>query len=310
MQEILEQVQGILREIWRYRWVALAVAWGICLLAWSVILILPVKYEARARGFVDPSTALKPVIQGLAIEQDVSAELNLVRQSLMSRPHLQKNQQETGLAPPLETPEGESKAIDALGARIDIVAASPTGNELAPSRVYTISYKDTSRDRSIQVVRILLDSFMEGTIGGKRTGSLEAQKFVENQIKEYEHRLGQAEQDLAEFKKRNVGLVPGDQSDYFTRLQTEIDAVKKTQTQLGIAETRRTALQQQLRGEGPLAAAGSPGALNGLNKNNPQGGGDTLSRIQETQARLDDMLLRFTDIHPDGIAVRHTLVDL
>jgi polysaccharide chain length determinant protein (PEP-CTERM system associated) len=311
MQEILEQVQGILREIWRYRWIALAVAWGICLLAWSVILILPDKYEARARVFVDPSTALKPVIQGLAIEQDVSAELNLVRQSLMSRPHLQKILRETGLAPPVETPEAEAKAIDALGARIDIVTASPTGNELAPSKVYTISYKDTSRDRSIQVVRILLDSFMEGTIGGKRTGSLEAQKFVENQIKEYEHRLGQAEQDLAEFKKRNVGLVPGDQSDYFTRLQTEIDAVKKTQTQLGIAETRRTALQQQLRGEGPLAAAGSPGGgLNGLNKNNPQGGGDTLSRIQETQARLDDMLLRFTDKHPDVIALRQTLVDL
>jgi polysaccharide chain length determinant protein (PEP-CTERM system associated) len=311
MQEIVEQLQGILREIWRYRWMALGVTWAVCLVAWGIILTMPDKYEARARVFVDPSTALKPVIQGLAIEQDVSAELNLVRQSLISRPHLQKILRETGLSPRVDTPENEARAVDALGERIDIVAASPTGSEMAPSKVYTISYKDTSRDRSIQVVRILLDSFMEGTIGGKRTGSLEAQKFVEAQIKDYEQRLGRAEQDLAEFKKHNVGLVPGDQSDYFTRLQNEIDAVKKTQTSLSIAETRRTALSQQLRGEGPLAAAGAPQPqMPGANGNPQNVGGDTLSRIQETQARLDDMLLRFTDKHPDVIALRQTLAEL
>jgi polysaccharide chain length determinant protein (PEP-CTERM system associated) len=309
MQEIIDQGLGILREIWRYRWTALAIAWGICLVSWSVILVLPNKYEAQARVFVDPSTALKPVIQGLAIEQDVNEELNLVRQSLMSRPHLEKILNETGLAPRVKTSESMARAIDGLGTRIDIVSVSPAGNEMAPSKVYTISYADTNRDRSIKVVQILLDSFMEGTIGGKRTGSLEAQAFVEGQIKDYEQRLSQAEQSLAAFKKQNVGLVPGDQSDYFSRLQTEIDAVKKTQTELGIAETRRTALAQQLRGEGPLAAGTSQGVSFGAN-GALQPGGDTLSRIQETQSKLDDLLLRFTDRHPDVIALRQTLADL
>src|SRR5579859_2870104 len=133
MQEILEQVLGILREVWRHRWLALGVAWVICLLAWPVILMLPDKYEARARVFVDPSTALRPVIQGLAIEQDVNAELNLVRQSLMSRPHLEKILHETsGLEPREKTSEAEARAITALGSRIDIAAVSP-GNDNAPS---------------------------------------------------------------------------------------------------------------------------------------------------------------------------------
>ncbi|MDB6091110.1 MAG: hypothetical protein JWN85_3894 [Gammaproteobacteria bacterium] len=310
MEEILEKVFGTLRETWRYRWVAFAVAWTICLVAWGVILALPNKYEAQARVFVDPSTALRPVIQGLAIEQDVNAELNLVRQSLMSRPHLQKIIDTTGLAPRVKTPETEAKAIDALGERIDIVSVTPSGNEAtAPSKLYTISYQDANRDRSIKVVQILLDSFMEGTIGGKRNGSLAAQQFVEGQIKEYEAKLGAAEQDLAEFKKRNVGMVPGDQSsDYFTRLQAEIDGVKKAQTALGIAETRRAALTEQLRGEGPAAAGSMQSNVPGRN-GVPQGG-DTLSRIQETQARLDDLLLRFTDKHPDVIALHQTLDDL
>jgi polysaccharide chain length determinant protein (PEP-CTERM system associated) len=40
------------------------------------------------------------------------------------------------------------------------------------------------------------------------------------------------------------------------------------------------------------------------------GGGDTLSRIAETQAHLDDLLLRFTDKYPDVIATRATLEEL
>jgi polysaccharide chain length determinant protein (PEP-CTERM system associated) len=40
------------------------------------------------------------------------------------------------------------------------------------------------------------------------------------------------------------------------------------------------------------------------------GGRDTLSRIQETQAKLDELLLKFTDKHPDVIAARATLGEL
>jgi polysaccharide chain length determinant protein (PEP-CTERM system associated) len=311
MQEILEQALSISRDIWRYRWTAMAVAWGACVIAWAVVLFLPDKYEAQARVFVDPSTALKPVIQGLAVEQDVNAELNFVRQGLMSRAHLQKIVDETGLDPQAQTPEAKARVLEALAARIDIVAqpaASTTSESQAPSKVYTITYQDTNRDRSIRVVQILLDSFMEGTIGGKRSESLAARRFLESQIKEYESRLGQAEQSLADFKKKNVGMVPGDQqSDYFTRLQNEIDEVKKTQTALGIAEHRRGELAQQLRGEGPLAATMQPVPTG---QNGQSQGGDTLSRIQDTQAKLDELLLRFTDKHPDVIALKQTLVEL
>jgi polysaccharide chain length determinant protein (PEP-CTERM system associated) len=40
------------------------------------------------------------------------------------------------------------------------------------------------------------------------------------------------------------------------------------------------------------------------------GQGDTASRIRETQARLDELLLNFTDKHPDVIAARQTLAEL
>ncbi len=311
MEALLLQARAIFRDVFRYRWLMFLVAWGVCLLAWPVVLILPNKYEARARVFVDPSTALKPVIQGLAIEQDLNAQLNLVRQSLLSTPNLEKIIDKAGLTPAINVPAARAKAVFDLSQRIEITAvptpAAP-GEAPVPSKVYVISYQDSTRERSLKVVQILLDSFMEGTLGGKRRDTEAAQRFIEGQIKEYAAKLSQAEQSLADFKKLNVGMVPGDQpGDYFSRLQAEEDAVKKTQSDLNIAMAKRAELATQLRGEGAIAASSLPTA--GGNGPNSRGG-DTLSRIQETQAKLDELLLRFTDKHPDVIALRETLQEL
>jgi len=314
MLELINQILGEIRGIWRYRRVALIVAWVVCLAGWLFVLILPNQYEAKARVFVDPTTALRPVIQGLAVEQDLNGELNLVRQSLLSEIHLQKVVDATGLGVKANSPAQKERVIQDLrdSIEVSVLGAAPPGTEQSnqnPSKIYTIRYKDINRDRALKVVDLLLNSFMEGTLGGKRQGSLQAQKFLEDQIHDYEKRLGDAEQQLAEFKKRNVGMVPGEQhGDYFTRVQAEMDAVKAAQTALNAASIRRDALQKQLRGEAPIAA--SAGGSTGPNGQNISGGGDTLSRIKEAQARLDELLLNDTDKHPDVIAMRQTLANL
>ncbi len=310
MDEILAQITDILQGIWRFRWIGLLTAWLVCVGGWAVVLMLPNKYEASARVFVDPSTALKPVIKDIAIEQDVGAELAFVRQSLLGQAHLEKIVSDTRMASEASTSREKAYVVDHLRNRITIAtqAGSSEGTQV-PSRIYIIGYQDESRDRSLRVVQILLDSFMEGTLGGKRQGSIDAQRFLQDQISDYDKRLQAAEQRLADFKKRYVGMVPGgQQSDYFTRLQAEMDAAKKAQSDLGIAANRRDALVQQLRGEAPVAAA--TGTISTSNGTPGAQGGDTLSRIKETQARLDDLLLRYTDEHPDVLAARETLAQL
>lgn len=313
MQEVINQVLDEIRGAWRFRRVALLIAWTICLGGWAFVLMMPNQYEASARVFVDPTTALRPVIQGIAVEQDLNAELNLVRQALLSEVHLQKVVDATNLGLNVVSPAQKERVIRELRGRIDVgvKGAAAPGTEQSnqnPSKIYTIHYQDFSRDRALKVVDILLNNFMEGTLGGKRQGAQQAQKFLEEQIRDYEKRLGDAEQQLAEFKKRNVGMVPGEQhGDYFSRLQAEMDAVKTAQTTLNAALIKRDALDKQLRGEAPIAAA--TGSQNS-NSGQGAGAGDTLSRIKEAQARLDDLLLKFTEKHPDVIAMRRTLEEL
>ena len=311
MQEILEQVLEYARGMWRFRRWALLAAWTVALVGWLALFTLPDVYQANTRIFVDTKTALKPVLQGIVIEQDVVAQLNLVRQSLLSGPQLEPVAQEVGLLDVRTmSPQQRLRILNDMRNRIDVGVRSAGGRPdvLDPDAgsIYSIQYRDVSRERALRVVEILQTRLIENTLGGKRTGSEHAQRFLESQIRELEQRLREAEDRLADFKTQNVGLMPTEQGGYFQRLQASMDAVTDLQSKLSVAVSRRDELQRQLRGEAPIAAAAgftSQGGTGGQ-------GGDTLSRIKEAQARLDDLLLRFTDKHPDVIAMRETLEQL
>src|ERR1700683_4286989 len=309
MNLLVEQVLDEARGAWRFRWWALGAAWILGMVGWAVVMLLPDMYEARATVFVDTRTALRPVLQGLAVEQDVDAELNFVRQSLLGTPQLEKIAHDVGLmTPELADVRKLTALIDSMRDRIAITvtsASSHEGDQNAGS-IYGIVYQDPDRSRSLKVVGELLNTLIVDTLGGKRQGSQDAQKFLETQIKDYESRLRAAEDRLADFKKQNIGAMPTEQGGYFSRLQTEMDAVKSAQTTLSVAISRRDELSRQLHGEPALAATAAsaptaPGAA---------GGNDTLSRIPETQAHLDELLLNYTDRHPDVIAARQTLAEL
>jgi polysaccharide chain length determinant protein (PEP-CTERM system associated) len=312
MKQELDRVLEEVRSAWRFRWLALAAASVASVIGWIIVFTLPDRYEADARVFVDTRTALKPALQGLTTDQNVDAQINYVRQSLLEGPQLERIARETGVLPASLTDErARAFVLDRLSDRIalTVVSAGSQGDERSTAgTIYSFHYTDASRDRALRVVETLLTTFVEQTLGGKREGSEHAQKFLETQIKDYEQRLSSAEDRLAAFKKKNVGLMPSEQGGYFAQLQSEVDAAKKAETDLSIALSRREELAKQLHGDAAISSAGTSAPIPG--GRGSSGGSDTLSRIQEAQARLDELLLKFTDRHPDVIAARATLDEL
>jgi polysaccharide chain length determinant protein (PEP-CTERM system associated) len=312
MSQIVEHVVEELRSAWRFRWVAFGVSVTIAVAGWLVVFTLPDRFESSARVFVDTRTALKPVIKDLSIEQDTNAQLNFVRQSLLAGPQLRKIAEQTGVLPATTIgPAQQARILQTLADNVNLTVrgASDNPKDDTAGSIYGISYQDHDRARSLRVVETLLNTLVEQTLSGKQQGSENAQKFLETQLRLYEQRLREAENKLAEFKKRNIGLMPTDPGGggYFAQLQTEIDASRKAETDLNIAISRRAELSRQLRGEAVVSATGSTPVIGAAGIT---AGTDTMSRIKDTQAKLDDLLLRFTDKHPDVIATRETLVEL
>jgi polysaccharide chain length determinant protein (PEP-CTERM system associated) len=312
MKQELDRIIDEVRGAWRFRWMALGAAAAVALIGWTIVFALPDRFGADARVFVDTRTALKPALQGLTTDQNVDAQINYVRQSLLEGPQLERIARQTGVLPANVTDERtKARILDALSNRIalTVLSAGSQGDERSTAgTIYSFHYLDGTRERSLRVVDALLNTFVEQTLGGKREGSEHAQQFLAAQIKDYEQRLSAAEDRLAAFKKRNVGLMPSEQGGYFAQLQSEGDAAKKAETDLSIAISRREELAKQLRSDEAISSAGISSPI--LGARGMTGGNDTLSRIQQAQAKLDELLLRFTDQHPDVIAARATLDEL
>jgi polysaccharide chain length determinant protein (PEP-CTERM system associated) len=310
MKESVEYLFDEVRSAWRFRWIALAVAAVVAVAGWAVVFALPDRYEAKAAIFVDTRTALKPVLQGLTMEQDVNTQLNYVRQSLFAGNQLERIARESGVLPvEVRDPRKMADLLADFSKRfvLDVKSASGRDNERdSAGSIYSFSYQDENRTRGLKVIDTVLNAFIKETLGGKREGAENAQKFLETQLKTYEERLRTAESKLADFKKANVGLMPAEQGGYFGQLQVEIDAARKAENDLNVAVARRAEIARQLRGDSVVTAtAMAPPAVGG-----GQAGGDTVSRIKDAQAKLDELLLRFTDKHPDVMAARATLAEL
>ena len=81
MSEIFEELRAALWTVWHRRWIAIAVAWGVCLLGWLVIAMIPNTYESKARVYVDVEDVLS---KQLGIAGDGKEEIMRVRQTLSS----------------------------------------------------------------------------------------------------------------------------------------------------------------------------------------------------------------------------------
>jgi protein tyrosine kinase modulator len=308
MSLVLDDLMDRLQDLWRFRWSALVTVCVLAAAGWMLVFALPDVYEASAKVFVDTRTVLTPALQGLAVEQDVNAQLNYVHQSLLGGPQLEMIAKESGILPASATdPRLKQRILDGLSDRtlITVGSAGQGEDRRNSGSIYGLVYRDTDRQRSLRVVRVMLNTLIGQTLGGKRTESENAQKFLEEQIRDYEARLRTAEQRLADFKKRHLGLMPTEQGGYFAELQQESDQINKTKTALSTALARRNELTRQLHGDVAISGAAPMAGVRGAVSQS-----DTLSRIAETQARLDELLLKYTDKHPDVIAARETLQEL
>jgi len=294
MQELLGQLLTHARNAWRFRWYAVACAWAIALVSWIYVLTLPDIYEARARVYVDTDSVLKPLLSGLAVDTNVQNRVAMMSHVLMGRPNLERVARETDLYLRAPTQEDFARLVDTLPTRI---ALEGGGRD----NTYTLRFSDVDPAMAQRVVQTLLDTFVEDTLGLKRADTDTAQQFLQQQIREYEGRLREAEDRLAKFKKDNVGLMPGETGDYYTRLQTAQTRLQELRSQYRLAEQRRSELSKQLEGEEPTI---------GLFTDTADGAGSTDGRVAEYRKQLDQLLLQYTEKHPKVIALKETIANI
>lgn len=283
MNEAFDQIFSYLRSIWRRRWLVMTIAWLVSSAGWVWVYLLENRYEAQARVFVDTQSLLRPLLSGLAVQPDTEQQVAMMTRTLASRPNLEKVARMTDLDLRAKTPRQQELLYSELAAAIKLQGT-------VRENLYTISYQNTSGDTAKRVVQALLTIFTESSLGGARKDISNTQKFIEDQLKAAEAKLLEKERQLEEFKRRNIGTMPGQGGDFYANLNTMNQSLEQAKLELEEYSNRKKQLQQQLDDQEELLSMPMPSvqvssALDG--------------RISALQAQMDNLRLRYTDLHPE-----------
>lgn len=296
LQELLAEILDHVRGMWRYRWQLVIVAWLIAVPGWVAVYKMPDVYEASAQVSVDTNSLLPTLTKGLTASENLVSEVELVGRALLMRPNLEQVARETDLYLRAKTPQQMELLITGLQERVKIQGGL--------DNVFSITFQDQSRQKAADVVSALLNTFMETSLGAQGDDADMTERALSLEIQDHERRLQKAEADLANFKKRNLGYMPDDGADYYTRLQTALANVAESQRQMRLLRQRREEIARQLEGEEPVF---------GLMPSTPAQAAAACSKagnIAELRAQLSGLQVDFTDKHPRIVMLKETISQL
>ncbi|MCZ7566020.1 MAG: chain length-determining protein [Burkholderiales bacterium] len=299
MDDQLRQVMTSLHGMWRRRWVGLTAAWIVGIIAAIVALKTPEQYEATARFKIDTQSILRPLLSGLAAEAELPephVQVAMLSRTLVSRPNVQRLVQAIGIDKSNTDPAEVDELVSDLLQRIKVISE---GEEL---EVFTLSVRHPDPEMAERVAGGMVTVLMESTAGLKRQDADQAQKFLDEQIKLYEHRLDEAESRLKGFKLRNLQLT-GEGRDYLTRMSVAQEELGKARLELRAAENSRDALRRELAGEQPIVLA-QPENMTRMAVPEIDG------RLDAQRKQLDELKRRYTDAHPDVVATKRLIAQL
>lgn len=290
MSDVREQLLAFLNAMWRRRWWGIAVAWLVCIGGWGFVTTMPNRFEAQARVYVDTDSMLQPLLQGLAVRPNLDQQIQIMQRTLLSRPNVEQVMRTTDLALQIDTPAQRDGMIDRLIANTRF---APQGTR----NLFLLTHTDADPQLATRVVQSFLNIFVESQLGTRRRDFAEAQSFIDRQIREYERQLQTAERRLAQFRQQHLDVLPST-GNFAAQAQAVSQRRDQIASDLADAQARRENLRRQL--------AETPQTVQ-LGTGDGAGGTRYGGQIAELQNQMRQLRLRYTDDHPDIIAIRRQI---
>ncbi|MCW8930346.1 MAG: Wzz/FepE/Etk N-terminal domain-containing protein [Gammaproteobacteria bacterium] len=296
MQELFYQLLGYLKAIWNKRWHVMFVSWLICLIGWGVVFVLPDQYESKAKIYIDTDSLLKPLLEGLTVEYNANQQVTLMVRTLLTRPNVEKIIRLSDLDLTVNDDIELDKLIEHLQKSIQF---SKTQQGKRAPNVYGLSYKNISPQVAQTVLQSVITVFIENSIGDSKEDSNAAKLFLNKKVKEYEARLLKSENKLKDFKQKNMGMLPSSGQGYYSRMAQAKNNLDESKLELREAEKRQSAIRKERSSIVATLKATDSNISTSYDE-----------RIETLNKNLDDLLLNYTESHPDVLAARRLIEGL
>lgn len=280
----------VLNKEFRRKAVMMATIFAVISLIGLVIgMLLPKKYSSSTTILVEERNIIAPLMEGRAVATSVVDRASILREVAFSRKVMDEILKTGGWMESNPTPVEQDKLIEKIVDRT--VISNPRAN------LIEISYSDSDAERAYEVTKRFAELVIQESLSTKERESREAYAFIDSQVKQYHDKLTKAEQELEQFRSSNPDARPGIDTDVNARIGELRRIVETGRMELIDLRSQESALNSQLSGESEITMVQTRA-------------GQFRARLGELQAQRDQLLLTYTEQHPDVVRVQHQMRDL
>lgn len=267
--ELYLELERYVRLLLRRKRLLVLVTLLVMTLGFAVSYVLPKKYEAESTVFIEQSV-ISDLVKGIAITPSMEAKIKVLSVSMLSRDTLTKVLRILDKDILYPTDAAREAYLEQLRTRISIKLDEKKG-------VFFISFSDPDPRFARDLVNTITQVYIETNTASKRDESLEATRFLAEQIESFKKRIDTVDAEINAYKAEHGMQLAVDE----TMIRFEIaEAEKKLEGIRG----RRFELETQQR----LLPSGG-------------GGGSPLADMERQLAALRTT---YTENHPKVVRLK------
>lgn len=254
-------------------------------------LLSPKTYTSSTTLLVEETNIIEPLLEGRTVPTGVVDRAAVAREVAFSRRAMTGILEAGGWLESTPDPRQQEQLFDQIVGRTEIT--NPRDNP----QLIRISYTDTDPQRAQAVTARFGELIIQESFRTKERESRAAFEFIDSQVDGYRHKLNDAEDKLAAYRKEHPEVLLGDQENVARRiseLRLEIDRSLMDQAE---QQSQAGAWQSHLSREQSIGVAQTRT-------------GPIQQRLAELQAERVRLAGSYTDQHPDMVRIRRQIGDL
>ncbi len=283
---LLDYAKAVLKQAYQNRFIFVFCFAIVSIAVLAVGAFYPKTFSSYSTLYADRTNIIQPLLSGSASVTRVDNQLRVVQEAIFSPRILQKVAERTGVLNGDELPSAAEKKINGIRGGLNVQALGPS--------LIKISYSSGDPDRTFDIVTAVVDEFIKDSSDSKKNESRQAYEFINNQVESYKRQLQEAEENLRTFKSNNTD---GSESSVNQRISALRGDIESLTLDIEEAQTRKKTIEKELAGEAEFVSKQYEGSV-------------YLSSLLEAQRQLDNLLLTYTDTHPDVVALKYKINDL
>jgi polysaccharide chain length determinant protein (PEP-CTERM system associated) len=286
-----------LQVLWHRKWIVLLSFVLVTTATYFYTRQLPNVYTSETVILVDPQKVPESYVKA-TVSGDVRNRLGTLSQQILSATRLQRIIDSVNMYASERKSLPREEVISRMRRDISVTILSDFGGG-GDLQAFRIGFSSTNPNLAAQVANELASLFIEENLKAREQQATGTTEFLQNQLQESRRTLEAQEARLKEFKLKHIGELPEHQA-------ADLQIMGQLQSQLQLASESLHRAEQQKNYVQSLMASQSSSTVVDLDETQPRpvvkaDAAKPVARspVQTLKARLDTLLTRYNDNHPE-----------